>query len=159
MSDLGGPSEFILETRRIESGKKRVLIKGFRSIDGSVESSGILLGDRLVFVNATPVGKGCALIGGTRSMSIDDLQKMLRTACYPISLIFARTQRGSHMSTADFDVSTADQFSVVVKSYEQMGCDIETGDSRDDFIVKKFHAVEGKWRNIVRTTNIDREVF
>jgi hypothetical protein len=143
MSDLGGPNEFILETRKSPSGRKRVVIKGFRPIDGIVEGNSILLGDRLIFVNATPVGKGCALIGGGRTMKIQSLNKWLQTLCYPISLVFARTQRGSHMSTADFDVSTADQFSVLVKSYEQMGCEIGEGDSSDDFVVKKFNAVEG----------------
>ena len=88
-----GPEELVL--RELKSGSsKRIAIIGFNDVNGVAESSGIFIGDHLVFVNGMAVGAGCRWLDGSPGPSLGEIQSMLEVeSAYPVGLTFARPRR------------------------------------------------------------------
>jgi len=149
VKDSGGPNELVLKERKLIDGSRRVEIKRFNPVSGAVESSGILIGDHLVFVNGTPVGAGARWMGEGESPSLEEVYEMLcNKAYYPIGLTFARPQSkaGSRWSAqpngdgfSDFE---ADTICVTCTSQSQLGCILDTEDN-GDIVISDFNSVPG----------------
>mmetsp|Transcript_20005 Transcript_20005/g.40703 ORF Transcript_20005/g.40703 Transcript_20005/m.40703 type:complete len:677 (+) Transcript_20005:256-2286(+) len=142
---VGGPEEFILEEEKLESGPKKIIIKGFRDIAGIAESSGIFIGDHLVTVNGFPVGAGCIKHGDP----VPDFQhvlQMLRNES-PLALVFARPKREDRWNvmggSASIDFEGAETFTVAASDYDQLGCEFAIGQMAGTVVVKSFGAVKG----------------
>jgi len=148
--DDGGPSELVLEHRVSHDGTKRVVIIGFEDIGGKAETTGILIGDHLVFVNGIPVGAGCRWLGVSPTPTLTEVYGMLEDEMsYPMGLTFARPRqneagsgRWSPIRTQAISDSDADTTCVTVESRGQLGCILEQKRSGDVQVVD-FKAVPG----------------
>ena len=141
---IGGPQELLLEQKTLENGSSNVVIKGYKTVDGSVESRGVFLGDHLVFINGMPIGSGMQLIPDSPEVSLSQVNSMLSDKnMYPMCLTFARPV--SKTRNIDFDVESLDtkNMSVVATCPHQLGFDVGEGTNSNHFIVKKFHPVKG----------------
>lgn len=142
----GGPMELIFgETH--EGDKRRVVVKGFNNVNGMAESSGILIGDQLVFVNGFPVGAGCRWLGTPSTPSMEEVFDMLKNeSFYPIGLIFARPkqQKTSRWSSTSESLSDAeaDTICVTAESQGRLGCLLDQA-INSDVVVTDFEAVPG----------------
>ena len=160
----GGPEELILADRKLADGTRRVVIQSFNPVSGAGESSGILIGDHLVFVNGTPVGAGARWIGESQSPTLDEVYEMLSDkSLYPIGLTFARPQStggGSSRWTSskitepfsDFD---ADTICVTCDQQNWLGC-IFDATKHGDIVISDFNSVPGLFhRKLSRHNDLD----
>jgi hypothetical protein len=142
---IGGPEELVLDEKSV-SGKRRVFLKAYRCVSGVAESSGILIGDHLVFVNGEPVGAGCRWMGLDRIPTLEETNAMLKNDNnYPIGLTFARakSQMASRWASSN-ELSDADATTICVAadSFERLGCVLDIGSSTD-IVVSDFQEVPG----------------
>jgi len=147
---IGGPCEFLLQTKLVGEGSPRIQIQGYKDVDGAAESRGIFIGDHLIFINGHPVGTGMKLRPDGPKFSLRQAQAMLDdTASYPICLTFARPR--SRLKSSDFDVESehTKNMSVVASSKDELGFVFGKGSRDDHFIVKKFHAVQGSLQRVI----------
>ena len=153
----GGPHELLLKESVSEKGGRRIVLTGFQDVSGVAESSGIFIGDHLVFINGMPVGAGCRWFGVNPPPSLFEVHEMLRSdAAYPMGLTFARPRisdarwggspRSRAQGLSDHD---ADTFCVALESYEQLGC-IFNQDEDNDITVVDFPAVPGVFQRVLR---------
>jgi hypothetical protein len=73
VDNKGGPDELILEELQKANESRRIAVSGFKDVSGMAETSGILIGDHLVFVNGTPVGAGCRWLGIASTPALDEI--------------------------------------------------------------------------------------
>lgn len=149
MTTPGGPSEMVLKERKLPDGSRRIFIKHFNPVSGSVETNGIFIGDYLVFVNGTPVGAGARWMGEGQSPSLDEVYEMLcNNAFYPIGLTFARphsksgsrwTSKGEDEPISDFE---ADTICVTCENQQSLGFILDTT-AHGDIVVTDFNSVPG----------------
>jgi hypothetical protein len=143
-SMIGGPGELVLEKSVSTSGASKIVIKGFKNVDGIVETRGVFLGDHLIFINGLAVGSGMKLRPGGTNFSLKQVNEMLNDeTSYPICLTFARPSSKSR--NAEFDVESLEtkNMSVVAVSRRQLGFEIGQGSQQNHYIVKKFRPVVG----------------
>mmetsp|Transcript_9313 Transcript_9313/g.25755 ORF Transcript_9313/g.25755 Transcript_9313/m.25755 type:complete len:1397 (-) Transcript_9313:48-4238(-) len=146
--DTGGPEEMLLKERTLEDGSRRIYIKRFNPVSGCVESSGIFIGDHLVFVNGTPVGAGARWMGEGESPSLEEVYEMLcNKAFYPIGLTFARPQsktssRWTSQHDETFSDFEAETICVTCSSQSQLGCILDSLDN-GDIVISDFSSVPG----------------
>ena len=160
----GGPEELVLEDRKLEDGTRRVVIKNFNPVSGAGESSGILIGDHLVFVNGTPVGAGARWLGESTSPNLDEVYEMLGDKMqYPIGLTFARPQNkggvsnrwSSSKSTEPFSDFDADTICVTCEEQNRLGCIFDTTE-HGDIVISDFSSVPGMFhRHLSRYNEMD----
>ena len=150
--DNDGPEELLLKERISHNGSKRICLDGFHGVDGSAESSGILIGDNLIFINGIPVGAGIALRPDSRNVSFKEVQEMLADEkSYPLCLHFAR-QISSTKRSADSDLQSDDIKTIAVTTMRlnQLGCAIsKVGLRGNKFVANQFHAVSGNFNRII----------
>jgi hypothetical protein len=147
----GDPNELILDEIKDANGRKRIRVVAFRDVSGRAESSGVLIGDHLVFINGLPVGAGCRWLGTPSAPSIDEVVHMLSNeSFYPVGLTFARPrkQQGSRWigQSENFTDSEADTFCVTSDTQGQIGCILEQV-NRTDIVVTDFLAVAGVFQS------------
>lgn len=168
----GGPEELVLAEQKLDDGTRRVVIDGFNPVTGAGETSGILIGDHLVFVNGTPVGAGARWLGEAQSPTVDDLYEMLcDKTLYPIGLTFARPQTQGGLSSgsrwsksskqhkqhrtepfSDFD---ADTICVTCDQQNHLGCIFDTTE-HGDIVISGFSLVPGLFhRQLSRYNDIE----
>lgn len=146
-------TEIVLGERKLTNGARRIGVTGFEAVGGAVESSGILLGDQLVFVNGKPVGAGCRWLGEGLPPSLDEVHAMLQNeSYYPIGLTFARPRQQrdnawkSHFSAAkEFSDDEAETVCVTADQYADLGCILDLANT-NDIVVKNFCAVPGPFQ-------------
>ncbi|VEU37476.1 unnamed protein product [Pseudo-nitzschia multistriata] len=150
---LGGPEELVLKEDR---ENKRIVLDGFKEVDGVSEKGGVLLGDHLVFVNGVTVGAGCRWMGERSSPTLVEVDRMLRDKSnYPIGLTFARPKRQNEAQARDWtstllgtptkkeiQMENSDTICVSADSYEQLGLDLELK-TYSDIIVKDLKGIVG----------------
>ena len=140
---IGGPNEFILEQFKSQ-GLSKICIKGYKEVDGSVESRGIFLGDHLIFINGVPVGTGLQLRPDCPQLTMEQIYDMLNDVkSFPICLTFARPR--SKARNAEFNVESSEtkNMSVIAISPHQLGFDVGQGAKDNHLVVKKFLPVKG----------------
>ena len=148
----GGPQELVLEDVVLlpdSVSTKRVVLQSFENISGSAESSGILIGDHLVFVNGMPVGAGCRWLGVAPPPTLAEVHRMMsHEKAYPMGLTFARPRQmdsnrwaGSRSGRLLSD-DEADTMCVTVEHPSQLGCVLEATKVHD-IVVGDFVAVPG----------------
>ena len=140
---IGGPHEFLLEGK-VYGGTSQIRLKGYKAVDGSVESRGIFLGDQLIFINGIPVGTGMKLKPDSDKLNLKQVQDMLSDdKSFPICLTFARSRSKSRK--AEFDVESCDtkNMSVIATSKHQLGFQVGPGTNENHFIVRNFRPVRG----------------
>ncbi|KAL7560667.1 hypothetical protein ACA910_001349 [Epithemia clementina (nom. ined.)] len=162
--NLGGPEELVLAERKLDDGTRRVVIKDFNPVSGAGESSGILIGDHLVFVNGTPVGAGARWLGEAQSPTLDEVYEMLgNNSLYPIGLTFARPQskspsspsRWSSKKTEPFSDFDADTICVTCDQQNRLGCIFDTTE-HGDIVISDFSSVPGLFhRHLSRYNDLD----
>ena len=144
---MSRPDEFLFEEKKLESGEKKIVIKGLQRTAGIAEVNGIILGDQLVSVNGFPVGEGCKKQGDP-SPDINGVMAMIRNEDNLV-LTFARTKRGQDnrwnvMGPSSFDIDNAETFIINSSSgYEQLGCEFGVGTESGSIVVKQFHGIKG----------------
>ena len=147
-----GPEEMVLRERKIQNGASKIFMNGFHGVNGAAESSGVILGDNLIFVNGMAVGAGTKLRPDGPTHNMAAIQSMIDdTNSYPMCLHFAR-QTSTDQRIVDFDVESDDMksFSVTVLSPKQLGCKInQVGLNPVRFVVNQFHAVSGHFSSII----------
>jgi hypothetical protein len=151
--DGGSPSaEIILGERKLTNGARRIGVTGFEAVGGAVESSGILLGDQLVFINGKPVGAGCRWLGEGLPPSLVEVHAMLQNeSYYPIGLTFARPRQRdsawkSHFSAAkEFSDDEAETVCVTADRPEDLGCVLDVANT-NDIVATNFCAVPGPFQ-------------
>ena len=143
----GGPSELVL-SEKSEGDTRRVLVNGFKKVPGTAESSGILIGDHLVFVNGLPVGAGCRWLDDPAPPSLDDITKMLKNeSFYPLGLTFARPMKSesrwaSPLKQKSFSHNEAETVCVTAQNFEKIGC-VFVMEPNGDVVVKDFVETAG----------------
>ena len=141
-----GPDELVLKELKV-GGSKRIVITGFKDISGVAESSGIFIGDHLVFVNGTAVGAGCRWLDGSPGPSLDEIQRMLLDeSAYPIGLTFARPRRSDGPLMDD----QADTICVAAESRQLIGC-VFGKTEYGDVVVTDFVGVPGIFQRTFAT--------
>ena len=147
---FGGPEEFILEETTDERSMRKIVVGGFCGVDGVAEAGGVLIGDHLILINGTPVGAGCQLMGSGPSINLNELNAMFEdSSLYPMDLTFARPSKSQtqlRQSTA-FNIEGARSITVIITSYEQLGCLISFSRNTNNFIVNSFHSVKGSFKS------------
>jgi hypothetical protein len=146
-------AEVVLGERKLTNGARRIGVTGFEAIGGAAESSGILLGDQLVFVNGMPVGAGCRWIGeGGVPPSLGDVNAIIQEESnYPIGLTFARPRQRdsswkSRFSAAEeFSDDEAETVCVTADRYADLGCILDMANT-NDIVVTNFFAVPGPFQ-------------
>lgn len=114
-----------------------------------------MIGDELIFVNGLPVGVGLLLRPESKVHDLTSVQSMLNdNSLYPIALTFAR-QTASVQNKSRFDIDSMKTLSVVIYSPEQLGVTIGHGSDSSHFVVKKFHAVSGKFQKELLETIVE----
>ena len=165
-ANLGGPSELCFEeTRTGENGTiKRIVLTDYKDTGGVAESSGIFIGDYLVFVNGKSVGAGSRWLGDGDPPSLEEVYTLLRDpGQYPMGLTFARpstkggdlnkswsnflnapSSPGRKKAAQLFEDDEAETVAVSTERLELLGCvfDVAEGTSAD-VIVTDFYAVPG----------------
>lgn len=159
---IGGPEEFQMEVKQFDGiESKRVVVTGFKDVDGVSEKSGVLLGDYLVFINGVPVGAGCRWMGEKSGVSLDEVLGMLKSkANYPIGLTFARPLKRSSENRGWFGggsnqeeqiaMENSETICVSAETFEQLGIVLDTKDYWD-IIVKDLEAVKGPFQILTNT--------
>lgn len=154
---IGGPEELELQVKKFEgSDTKRVVVSGFKDVDGVSEKSGIMIGDYLVFINGVAVGAGCRWMGENTPSSLDDVMGMLlRKESYPVGLTFARpikrseASRGWFRSAGNQDeeivMESSETICVSAEEYEQLGVVLDMK-GYSDIVVKDLTAVQGPFQ-------------
>ena len=148
------------------SEAKRVVVTGFKDVDGMSEKSGVLLGDYLVFINGVAVGAGCRWMGEKNGLSLDEVLDMLKSKTnYPIGLTFARPLKQSSESRGWFGsggnkeeeiaMERSDTISVTAEAHDQLGIVLDMK-GYWDIIVKDLEAVPGPFQ-ILTNTFADKE--
>ena len=149
LSEVGGPEEFFLVDKELPGGTKRVCVQRFDEVPGAAESSGVLIGDHLAFINGIPVGAGCRFLGDPSSPELREVYDMLRDpASYPIGLTFARptegaTNRWGKDSSEPFNVESAETISVAAESFGELGCVFGNKSGSSDIVLTDLFAVPG----------------
>jgi hypothetical protein len=164
---VGGPSELVLEEKRADdSDKRRIVISGFKEVDGVAEHMGILIGDHLVFINGISVGAGCRWLGEDTAPSMEQVQEMLADkASYPIGLTFARPQQAKETSSwassfmssprNEFTLNSAETICVTADLFDQIGCMFDLRNIAD-IVVSDLEAVTGPFQSTMEEFQ-DRE--
>jgi len=143
VADVGGPAEL-----KLKEVNKRILVANFENVNGTAESGGVLIGDHLIFINGSPVGAGCALVGQHQPPELSEVYQMLQTSCnYPTALTFARPKqdKGSRWTAttkSTFSAESAETICVTADSFEQIGCVFESSWNLD-IILSDLFAVPG----------------
>jgi hypothetical protein len=156
-SDLesDGPEEMLLREKKIGGGVSKIFVDGFHGVDGVAESSGVMIGDNLIFVNGMPVGAGVNLRPGCSILDLKSVKAMLEDSkSYPMCVHFARQASTEHR-TVDFDVNSDSikTFSVTISKPHQLGCTInQVGLKSAKFVVQQFHAVSGVFHKIISSS-------
>jgi hypothetical protein len=149
-ADLGGPMEF-----KLKEENKRIIVEDFDNVNGTVESSGVLIGDHLIFINGQPVGAGCALMGEHQPPELSEIYETLREpSIYPAALTFARPKHlGNRWTSTNqkFSAEDAETTSVTANSFEQIGCVFESLRNLD-IVVSDLFAVPGPIQVAMRPT-------
>jgi hypothetical protein len=152
----GGPHELILGELLVkETGVKRVVLKGFEDVSGSAESSGIMIGDHLVFVNGMPVGAGCRWLGVNPPPTVAEVRGMMaHEKAYPMGLTFARPRqrdasRWSGHRDRMFSDDEAETMCVTFEHPSQLGC-VFSETRAHDIVVADFQAVPGVFQRALR---------
>ncbi len=147
-----GPEEFLLKEVRSKDGTSKVFLRGFRGIDGAAESSGVIIGDQMIFLNGMRIGIGTK-IGADASLL--NVQSMLEDAhAYPMCLHFARQVSDGQRQQSDIDIESEDikTFSVTVLNPNQLGCRIKKlGLGQVKYVVQQFYAVVGHFNKTITT--------
>jgi hypothetical protein len=152
--DNDGPEEFVLTEKKFDGKLNRICLSSFRDIDGAAESSGVFIGDNLIFINEIPVGAGTKLRPGCPIIGLQDIQAILKDdSSYPMCLQFARQSSSSGKRKVDFDLESDDikTSTVTVDHPSLLGFvirEMRVGSS-NSYIVAEFHAVEGTFKRIV----------
>lgn len=153
--DVGSsPAEIVVGERKLANGARRIILRGFEAVGGAAESSGILLGDQLVFVNGAPVGAGCRWFGEPSPPSLEDVRAMLQNeSFYPIGLTFARrrpqkdsTWKSHFSASKEFSDDEADTICVTANNYAELGCIFDVANT-SDIVVTNFCAVPGAFQS------------
>jgi hypothetical protein len=155
----GGPQELLLEDLVVkETAAKRVALKGFENVSGSAETSGIMIGDHLVFVNGMPVGAGCRWLGVSPPPTLAEIHGMMsHEKAYPMGLTFARPRQqqeisrwSGHHRDRMFSDDEAETMCVTFEHPSQLGCVFE--ETRiHDVVVADFQAVPGVFQRALRS--------
>jgi hypothetical protein len=156
---VGGPSELVLEEKKADdSDTRRIVISGFKEVDGIAEHMGILIGDHLVFINGISVGAGCRWLGEDTAPSMEQVKEMLADkASYPIGLTFARPQQAEETSWAssfmsspqtEFTLNSAETICVTADLFDQIGCMFDLRDIAD-VVVSDLEAVTGPFQSMM----------
>jgi len=130
----------------------RVVLKKFKGVSGIVESSGVYIGDHLIFLNGIPVGSGCRLLNAPSDEG--DIRSVIATLQdvnnYPLTLSFARPQKEtSRWDTPQFKLETATIIPVNVDNFEDLGCKFGCGSEAGDIILGSFQSVRGKYQKLM----------
>jgi predicted CopG family antitoxin len=163
---IGGPEEFEMEVKEIEGiGSKRVVVNGFKDVDGVSEKGGVLIGDHLVFINGIAVGAGCRWMGESGGYSLEEVEEMLSNKSnYPAGLTFARPLKSSSDFRGWFTVAPKEEriemgcsetICISAEAYEQLGIKLAMK-SFSDVVVKDLAAVPGPFQ-ILTNTFADKE--
>jgi hypothetical protein len=153
LSEVGGPEEFSLVEKELPGGTKRVCVQRFDEVPGAAESSGVLIGDHLAFINGVPVGAGCRFLGDPSSPELREVYDMLRDpTSYPIGLTFARPTEGAKNrwgkeSTEPFNIESAETIAVAAESFGELGCIFENKSGSSDIVLTDLFAVPGPCQN------------
>lgn len=160
---IGGPNEFEMEVRQIDGVEsKRVVVTGFKEVDGVSEKSGVLLGDYLVFINGVAVGAGSRWMGEPSGVSLEEVLGMLKSQTnYPIGLTFARPLKQSTESRGWFGggggnkeeeiaMDNSETICVSAEAYDQLGLVLDTK-GYWDIVVKDLEAVPGPFQALTNT--------
>lgn len=145
---FGGPSELVLEEKKVSAGAGRIFIKKFKPMCGVAEGGGILIGDYIGFVNGVAFGVGRRWLGEPKNKSLDELYEALYNKdLYPMGLTFARpktiaTARWTTGSPGEFSDMEAETICITVETPDRLGCVFEMLDN-GDIVVKDFMAVPG----------------
>jgi hypothetical protein len=160
-TNIGGPAELEMEEKKLPpADTKRVVVIGFKEVDGVAEKSGVLLGDYLVFINGIAVGAGCRWMGETSGHSMGEVHEMLQDKSnFPIGLTFARPQQqneesrgffGATPKTEEIAMESSVTICVTAESYEQLGLVLDMK-GFCDIIVKDLKAVPGPFQTVTST--------
>ena len=153
-----GPEELLLKEVRSKEGTSKVFLNGFRGVDGAAESSGVIIGDNLIFMNGVPVGVGTKL---RPDSSLLNVQSFIEDEhAYPMCLHFAR-QASNGQRQAEFDIESEDikTFAVTVLSPKQLGCIIKKfGVGQVRYVVQQFHAVSGHFNKTITDALKDSKI-
>jgi hypothetical protein len=155
---IGGPEEIILKE---DKDAKKIVLEGFKDVDGCSEKAGVMLGDFLVFVNGLSVGAGCRWMGESTSPSLSQVEEMiLDSGNYPIGLTFARPARqedggqdrgwtsqflGSGPAQKLISMETSETTCVTAEYYDQLGLELEQKEY-NDIVVKDLAAISGPFQ-------------
>jgi hypothetical protein len=164
-ASLGGPGELCFEELKDEeTGKgKRILLSGFKDTDGVAETSGILIGDYLIFINGKSVGAGSRWLEEGPAPSLEDVYEILRDPKnYPMGLTFARPKSEDNNASWSFLNSKQsspkgdkalfndDESVTVAVSTERLdllGCVFDVEGGTNDVVVTDFYAVPGYFQS------------
>ncbi|CAB9516018.1 expressed unknown protein [Seminavis robusta] len=166
-ANLGGPTELCLEEVRDEkTGKgKRIVLSGFNDAGGIAETSGILIGDYLIFINGTSVGAGSRWLGEGPAPTLEEVYGILRDPQnYPMGLTFARPRQtenddkswsflGNNKQTPQkdeknlFNDEDSETVAVSTERLELLGCVFDVAEGTNDIVVTDFYAVSGYFQN------------
>jgi len=150
---IGGPEELMLKE---DKDDKRIILNGFKEVDGVSEKAGVLLGDYLVFINGCSVGAGCRWMGERSAPSLVQVEEMLRDKSnYPIGLTFARPQRQEEGQVRDWtttllgsapekaiQMDKSETTCVSAEFYEQLGLKLELK-AYNDITAKDLQGIVG----------------
>jgi hypothetical protein len=156
-ANIGGPEELALEeTKDEQTGAiRRVVLTGFKDVNGVAETCGILIGDYLVFINGKSVGAGSRWLGEGPPPSLEEVYSILRDPQqYPMGLTFARPRKkeednkwSSFLSgsagDSTFNDDEAETVCVSTERLELLGCVFDSEERNSDVIVSDFYAVPG----------------
>ncbi len=144
----------ILKEKKI-GGRSKIYIDGFCGINGTAESSGVFIGDNLVFINGTAVGAGTELRPGCPIPDAATIQSMLQDPnSFPQCLHFARqAQTGQRKNNFDIGSDDIKIFSVTTLGPNELGCSMnKVGTNPSRYVVQAFRAVSGQFSKIVTET-------
>lgn len=156
---VGGPQELKLEEKKLVE-RKRIVLTGFKEVDGVAEINGILIGDYLVFVNGQSVGAGCRWLGDALSPTIKEVQAMIENKSnYPIGLTFARplsntdddeglSAKFASTRSNEITMETSETVCVAAESFDQLGLILEAENRTNDIVVKDLEAVPGPFQAV-----------
>jgi len=157
VKDANISDELEFEEIKLSTGACRVLLKDLKGISGKVETSGVFIGDHIIYINNIPVGAGCRLSKkpGPRHRLEETLALLEQLGSYPnpFTITFARPNQKDNRRRNMFSLETATTTSVIIDDIEEIGCEFTRGSNDDDVVVSNFKSVKGPIRRTIGNNN------